>query len=34
GGFDSAVWLLYASRAYLPGRVRAVVEHLKRHLAR
>lgn len=28
----SAVWLLYASRDYLPRRVRAVVEFLKEHL--
>ena len=27
--FDSAVWLLYASRAYVPRRVRAVVDFLK-----
>lgn len=27
--FDSAVWLLYASRTYLPRRVRAVTEFLK-----
>lgn len=31
--FDSAVWLLYASRAHLPGRVRAVVDFLKGALA-
>lgn len=29
GSFDSAVWLLYPSRAYLPRRVRAVVEFMK-----
>jgi DNA-binding transcriptional LysR family regulator len=27
--FDSAVWLLYPSRAYLPRRVRAVIDFLK-----
>lgn len=32
--FDSAIWLLYASRAYVPRRVRAVVDFIKasRHL--
>lgn len=27
--FDSAVWLMYASRAYVPRRVRAVVDFIK-----
>jgi DNA-binding transcriptional LysR family regulator len=31
--FDSGVWLLYPSRAYVPGRVRAVVDFLKATLA-
>lgn len=31
--FDGAVWLLYASRAQVPRRVRAVVELLKERLA-
>lgn len=31
--FDSAVWLLYASRSYLPARVRGVVAFLKEALA-
>lgn len=31
--FDSAVWLLYASRAYLPRRVRAVADFLKARIA-
>lgn len=30
--FDSAVWLLYASRAYLPWRVRAVIDFLKENV--
>jgi DNA-binding transcriptional LysR family regulator len=30
--FDAAVWLLYASRAYVPRRVRAVVDFLKQHI--
>jgi DNA-binding transcriptional LysR family regulator len=30
--FDSAVWLLYASRIHLPWRVRAVIEFLKAHV--
>lgn len=32
--FDSAVWLLYASRTWLPRRVRAVVDFLKAHVGR
>ena len=31
--FDAAVWLLYASRAYIPRRVRAVVEFLKQRIS-
>jgi DNA-binding transcriptional LysR family regulator len=31
--FDSAVWLLYASRSHLPARVRGVVDFLKEALA-
>lgn len=31
--FDSAVWLLYASRSHLPARVRGVVEFLKEALS-
>lgn len=31
--FDSAVWLLYASRSHLPARVRGVVEFLKEAFA-
>ena len=30
--FDAAVWLLYASRAYVPRRVRAVVDFLKQQI--
>lgn len=30
--FDRGIWLLYASRAYLPGRVRAVIDFLKARL--
>ena len=30
--FDSGVWLLYASRAYMPLKVRAVVNFLKDRL--
>lgn len=30
--FDAAVWLLYASRAYMPRRVRAVVDFLKQQI--
>jgi DNA-binding transcriptional LysR family regulator len=32
--FDSAVWLLYASRAHVPRRVRAVVDFLKETIGR
>ena len=31
-GFDSAVWLLYPSRAYVPRRVRVVVDALRQGL--
>ncbi len=31
-GFDSAVWLLYPSRAFVPRRVRAAVDFLKQAL--
>ncbi|MEO0667508.1 MAG: LysR family transcriptional regulator [Pseudomonadota bacterium] len=30
--FDTAAWLLYPSRAYLPVKVRAVIDALRRHL--
>lgn len=30
--FDAAVWLLYASRAYVPRRVRAVVDFLRQQI--
>jgi DNA-binding transcriptional LysR family regulator len=30
--FATAVWLLYPSRAYLPGKVRAVIDHLRPRL--
>jgi DNA-binding transcriptional LysR family regulator len=33
GQFDSAVWLLYPTRVYLPRRVRVVVDFLKERLA-
>lgn len=33
GDFDSAVWLLYASRQQLPQRVRAVLDFLRESLA-
>ena len=32
--FDSAVWLLYASRSWLPRRVRAVVDFMKARVGR
>jgi DNA-binding transcriptional LysR family regulator len=32
-GFDGAAWLLYPSRAYVPRRVRAVVEFFKERFA-
>jgi DNA-binding transcriptional LysR family regulator len=34
GDFDSAVWLLYPARDYLPRRVRVVVDFLKLQLGR
>jgi DNA-binding transcriptional LysR family regulator len=30
--FDNAVWLLYASRSYIPNRVRAFVDFMKAHI--
>jgi hypothetical protein len=30
--FDNAVWLLYTSRVYVPGRVRAFVEFIKQQI--
>jgi DNA-binding transcriptional LysR family regulator len=32
--FDTAAWLVYPSRAYLPGKVRAMADFLKGRLAR
>jgi DNA-binding transcriptional LysR family regulator len=32
--FDTAAWLVYPSRAYLPGKVRAMADFLKGQLAR
>ncbi|MEL6689156.1 MAG: LysR family transcriptional regulator [Pseudomonadota bacterium] len=32
--FDTALWLLYSSRAYLPARTRAGIDFLREHLAR
>ena len=32
--FDSAVWLLYASRSYVPRRVRAVMDFIKAQVGR
>ncbi|SDR39467.1 transcriptional regulator, LysR family [Rhizobiales bacterium GAS191] len=32
--FDTAAWLLYPSRQYLPRKVRAVIDFLRSHLAR
>ena len=32
--FDTAAWLVYPSRAYLPGKVRAMADFLKSRLAR
>lgn len=29
GQFDSAAWILYLSRAYVPARLRAFIDHLK-----
>jgi DNA-binding transcriptional LysR family regulator len=31
-GFESAAWLLYPSRAYLPNKVRAMIDFLKQNL--
>ncbi len=31
--FDTAAWLLYPSRSYLPRKVRATIEFLRKHLA-
>ena len=33
-GFNSAVWLLYPSRSYLPQKVRVMVDFLKANLAK
>ena len=30
---ETAAWLLYPSRAYLPAKVRAVIDALRRHLS-
>ena len=30
--FDTAAWLLYPSRSYLPHKVRATIEFLRKHL--
>lgn len=30
--FDSAAWLLYPSRAYLPNKVRVMIDFLKQRL--
>jgi DNA-binding transcriptional LysR family regulator len=30
--FDTAVWLIYPSRAYLPGKVRVMIDYLRREL--
>jgi DNA-binding transcriptional LysR family regulator len=32
--FETAVWLVYPSRAYLPGKVRVMIDFLKRELGR
>ena len=32
--FDTAAWLLYPSRAFLPNKVRVTIDFLKEHLAR
>jgi DNA-binding transcriptional LysR family regulator len=32
--FDTAAWLVYPSRAFLPGKVRAMADFLRGHLAR
>lgn len=32
--FDTAAWLVYPSRAYLPGKVRAMADFLRQHLRR
>jgi DNA-binding transcriptional LysR family regulator len=31
--FDSAAWIVYSSRSYVPLKVRAFIEHLKEHVA-
>lgn len=33
-GFDTAAWLLYPSKTYLPRKVRAFIDFMKTHLAR
>lgn len=30
GGFDSAVWVIYLSRSYVPARLRVFIDHLRR----
>ena len=30
--FNTAAWLLYPSRAYIPLKVRVIVEELRKHL--
>jgi len=32
--FDTAAWLLYPSRNYLPHKVRATIEFLRKHLGK
>lgn len=32
--FDTAAWLIYPSRSYLPGKVRIMIDFLKEHIAR
>ena len=32
--FETAAWLLYPSRSYVPGKVRAAIDFLRRHLGR
>lgn len=31
GNFDSAAWIIYLSRSYVPARLRAFIDHIKPH---
>jgi DNA-binding transcriptional LysR family regulator len=32
--FDTAAWLVYPSRAFIPGKVRAAIDFLRQHIGR